>query len=78
VYFLNEMSLDEISSIYNAKYEAEKQEWERARLICFYSVVASIGTKKIKKVTDLFTFSWEKKKVKNIPTKEELIKRFNG
>jgi hypothetical protein len=76
-YFLDEMSCDEIVAIYRAKYDHDKLAWEQTRLICFYNVIASNGTKTYKKPTDLFSFAWEKKKSKAL-TKEQVLARLNG
>jgi hypothetical protein len=67
------MSLDEISAVYNSKYEKDKEKWEQTRLICFYSLVAANGTKHFKKPSDLFFFSWEKKTKSKALTKDELM-----
>ncbi len=74
-YFWDEMSQDELSAIYKAKYEADKTSWEQTRLICFYNVVSQNGTKVFKKPSDLFSFTWEKKKSGKILTKDEVLKR---
>ncbi len=58
------------------KFQKEKTDWERARMIAFYAVAPH--SKKIKKATDLFKFSWEGKNLKGSNadkwTKEELEK----
>jgi hypothetical protein len=64
-YFLDNMSQDELSAIYKSKSEAEKMTWEQTRLICFWNVVATNGTKKFKKPSDLFPFTWDKVKSKD-------------
>lgn len=55
------MSPEEAGSIMKAKAEAEKNIWERTRLMCFYSVIAMDGTKNYKKPEDLFELSWDGK-----------------
>jgi hypothetical protein len=71
------MSQDELVTIYKAKHEEDKKSWEQTRLLCFYNIISMNGTKTYKKPSDLFTFSWEKKKSR-VLTKEEALKRLNG
>lgn len=76
VYFLDDMSQDEIKAIMEAKVENEKISWEQTRLISFYSVIAQAGTKNIKTPKDLFKFGWDNKVVETRAermTKEEFL-----
>ena len=68
-YFLDEMSWDEIGAVLKAKSEEEKMTWEQTRLICFWNVVATNGTKKFKKPSDLFPFTWDKMTSKDAKAK---------
>lgn len=61
-YLLDEMSIDEIESILKAREEIRKEEWEKVRFQCFYSVVSVNGGKHFKRPGDLFRLPWEKKK----------------
>jgi hypothetical protein len=63
LYFLDEMSQEEVSALLEADMEREKAEWERARMLGFYTIIATNGTKVYKKPADLFKFPWEQKKV---------------
>ena len=63
------MSQDEISAIYKAKHDADKESWEQTRLLCFYMVTSTQGTEiktkdgqiiELEKPTDLFHFPWDK------------------
>jgi len=73
LYFLDEMSIDELSSICKARYEAEKKSWEQTRLICFYNIISMNGTKTYKKPSDLFKLEWDKKTKTRALTKDEAI-----
>ena len=64
------MSFDEISAILKSKDSTKREEWEKLRMQCFYSVAAQTD---IKKPTDLFKLPWdnqEKKQVSRL-TKEQ-------
>jgi hypothetical protein len=62
------MSQDEISAIHKAinknKDQQDRQHWEQAREICFYSLVAMRGTKEFQKASDVFELPWDKKTAK--------------
>ena len=78
LYYLDEMSQDEAQAISIARREADKVSWEQTRLQAYYAIIAQIGTKEIKKPSDLFTFPWDD--VKELPkgkrlSKEEFIKQ---
>lgn len=77
LYFLDEMSQDEMNAIFKAKNETDKTAWEQTRTICFYSVASMNGTKQFKKPSDLFSFTWEKPKPKKTMTKEEILAKMN-
>jgi len=72
------MSQDEIQAMATAKSEGDKIKWEQVRLQAYYTVVAQIGTKDIKKPSDLFKFAWDeiedKPKSKRL-NKEEFLNR---
>ena len=71
------MSPDEAEAVYKAHWEQVKIEWEKVRVLSFFSVIAQRGTKTYKKPTDLFSFKWEeepKEKGKRL-SHEEAIKR---
>ena len=53
------MSQDEVSAIYKAKSESDRQSWEQTRLLCYYNVVSQNGTKVFKRPSDLFPLSWD-------------------
>jgi len=75
MYFLDEMSQDELAAMMKAKFEVDKMQWEQTRLICFHSITAMQGNTVFKKPSDLFTFSWDNKediKGKTL-TKEEFL-----
>ncbi len=86
-YFLDEMSVDEISAILRAREEIRKEEWEKVRYQCFYSVIALSGNRIYKKPSDLFRFPWEAKKKEKrgrkytndeIRRKEKAVQRYLG
>ena len=64
VYFLDEMSWSELASIFKASGERSREDWERTRTLCFYTVIAQGGTKHFKKPSDLFKLPWDDKKEK--------------
>jgi len=55
------MSFDEVEALLKENERREKNEWERIRYQCFYSI-AAFGGKNFKKPSDLFSFPWEKPK----------------
>ena len=80
-----DLSLDEYEGIslrafFNKLEGYEKRqrvEWERARMISFYSVTAHV--KNIKKPTDLFKFEWEKDKPRELTERDlEISKKWDG
>jgi len=73
-YFLDEMSSDEVVALYKAKDENNKEEWEKVRTICYYNYIAMQGNRVIKKPSDLFQFSWEKRTAKGDKLTEEAAK----
>lgn len=68
------MSQSELQYILKGSEEKEQEEWERIRTICFYTVVSGVGSKRIKKPTDLFKFPWDKKEIGKKMTQEEIKK----
>lgn len=80
LYFLDEMSLDEIAFIIKARRESDdrvdRRSWEQTREICYYAFIAMRGNERIKEPEDLFKFSWEKKEIKGKRlTKEEAAEK---
>ena len=68
------MSLEEIHAFIRGVERKERGGWEQARMIGYYSLLASGN--KIKKPDDLFKFPWEKKEAKPRKlNKRELNKR---
>lgn len=76
-YFLDEMSISEVTAVYKAKSEYDRAGWEQTRLISFFSVVGFQGTKTIKTPHDLYRFPWDNdNNTKDRPaTQEEAMKR---
>jgi hypothetical protein len=82
LYFLDEMSQDELTAIMAAKNETDlnlnRKSWEQTRLMCFYAIAATQGTKDFKSPEDLFKLPWdekdEKPKAERL-TKEEFLKK---
>jgi hypothetical protein len=70
-YFLDEMSISEVTAIYKAKAEYDRAGWEQTRLISFFSVVGFQGTKTIKTPHDLYRFPWDNKETKDRPFSQE-------
>lgn len=64
------MSFDEVESLLKENERREKDEWERMRTQCYYSVVAFGGSKTLRKPSDLFQFPWEKPKRETKPLTE--------
>jgi hypothetical protein len=66
LYFLDEMSQDELTVIMTAKNEMDlnlnHKSWEQTRLVCFYTIAAMQGTKDIKSPQDLFKLPWDESK----------------
>ena len=53
-----------------------RDEWERVRVLSYYSVVAMNGTKQIKQPKDLFLHPWESSPIpKNIVGGREFLTR---
>ena len=86
-YFLDEMSIDEISAILKTREEIKREEWEKVRFQCFYSVVAINGSNTYKKPSDLFRFPWEARKKRKrgrkytseeVKRKEKSVQRYLG
>lgn len=77
LYFLDDLSPGEAESMYKAHWEQVKIEWEKIRVLSFFTVIAHRGTKNYKKPTDLFTFTWEEQLTEKGErlTYEEAIKR---
>jgi len=78
-YFLDKMTQKEVLAIITANNEKDKVEWEKVRMMAYYSVVAVNGSKQIRKPSDLFKFPWEQKgkpvkKVGKTLSKEEFNK----
>jgi hypothetical protein len=59
LYFLDEMSADEVIAIYKAKDVKDRMVWEQHRQLCFYTVIAMNGTKDYKNPQDLFPLPWD-------------------
>jgi hypothetical protein len=83
LYFLDEISQDEVAAIIKAKEDAERTSWEQTRTIAFYNLIGQRGTKGLHKPEDLFQIRWDKKAVKKDPvgpklTKEELNKKIQA
>lgn len=54
------MEFYEIRAIMKYQYLAYKEQWEQARLVAYVTACANSTKKsKLKKPTDLITFSWE-------------------
>lgn len=73
-YVLHQMSLDEFDLIYREWEELYRDNWERTRLQCFYSVAPYSKEKNIKSFMPL---DWDKKTpTKDVPksTREEFEK----
>lgn len=71
------MTEQEVKAVLEASNDKDKGEWERARLVAYWSVVAVNGNKNMKNPSDLFKFPWEvktKKKQAKTLTKEEFLK----
>jgi hypothetical protein len=70
-YFLDEMSFGEIAAIVNANDNRRREEWEKVRQICFYSIAGY--TDKVKSPQDLFKLPWDRKNEKKVSklTKEQ-------
>ena len=70
------MSFDEINEIYKAISKRNREDWEKIRIQCFYSLIAFGGANKIKKPSDLFKLSDEEpeKKQGKTLTKEQIEK----
>lgn len=66
------MSWGELAAILKADGENKRESWELARLQSFYTIIASAGTKHIKKPTDLFKLPWDNEG-KSKPIKEVTI-----
>jgi hypothetical protein len=68
-YFWDIMTVEEVISITKARRDENeatiKLSWEQIRAVCYWSVAAINGQKKLKKPSDLFKFSWEKKNSKD-------------
>jgi len=64
VYFLDEMSQDEMIAIIETMDEYDdiinRRTWEQTRTICYYNYVTFKGSKEIDKPSKLFKFEWEK------------------
>jgi hypothetical protein len=58
-YFLDDVTDWELDAILRSVERQRRERWEQVRLQSFYTV-AAFGAK-IKKPSDLFEFSWEKK-----------------
>ena len=61
-YFLDEMSFEEISALIKADDNKRREEWEKTRYQCFYSVISY--SDKIKTPQELFTLPWDKQEKK--------------
>lgn len=73
------MGPDETIAILEADEHRRRDEWERARLQCFYSVAPY--NEKIKQASDLFSFPWdsqekkEPRKTAKRETKEQIDRK---
>lgn len=61
-YFLDYMSMDEISAIIDNTNIDVRRQWEMTRMLAFYTV--AVQSKKVKQPEDLFKFEWETQKPK--------------
>jgi len=63
--------------IYKARDEDAKIEWEKIRVLSYFSVTAQQGTKNLKKPKDLFVFKWEEEKPQGekIQSQEEALEK---
>ena len=72
------MSQDEVASIMTAKTNHDREPWEQARTLSFYTIVSQHGTKNYKKPKDLFSLPWDVNCNNTVPaprlTKEEFLK----
>lgn len=66
VYFLDEISQDEMSAIIKARGEIKKAKdkttWEQTRMISYWNFVSVRGNKGVEKPEDLFFLPWDKEK----------------
>jgi hypothetical protein len=76
-YFLDEMSQQEVHAVLEADMEREKIAWERVRLQGFYTIIATNGTKNLKKPSDLMKFPWEVKSTEKKKGKTLTKDQFN-
>lgn len=58
-YFLDKMAIDEVIAVMDARHKSQRDEWERTRLLAFYTIVAQRGNKEIKTPAHLFKLPWE-------------------
>jgi hypothetical protein len=71
-YFLDEISFDEINALIDRDNKKVQNEWEKARIGWYYSLI-SAGLSKAQKPEDLMKFSWEDiKKEAKVLSKEEV------
>jgi hypothetical protein len=82
LYFLDEMSPDELMAIYKAYSLVQKQKidehrtsWEQVRTLSFYSVTAIQGTEKFKSPSDLFELPWDKEPKVAVVSKSKMMTR---
>lgn len=70
--------MDEFRLAYNGWLDSYKDEWERTRLICYYS---SIGSIKPKPIDKFMPFVWDKHKIeKAVPDREafeRMVEKYN-
>lgn len=72
------MSIDEINCFLKAVNDKRCDEWEKIRYQCFYSVVATNGSKQFKQPSDLFKFSWDTPKKSGKPAKKLSKEQFEN
>lgn len=76
------MTLRELSCAHWGYQVKRREEWDKTRLLAYYSVIAFNGTKQIKKPSDLFLHPWEvedtPKKVgtRKVLSRDELVESY--
>lgn len=67
-YFLEEMDIFEIQTLFKYAYLKHKEEWEQTRMLAY--IQAQLKSKKKLKIDDLMTFPWDEKTTSNGVKKE--------
>lgn len=85
VYFWYDMSEEEVSSVYHAQIDEDRDNWERTRIIAYYSASAMGGMKK--KIKQFMPFDWDNGEIKQPPKSKhkpskdrmnQIMKKING